>query len=105
MGTTARWASARSAGSSSSRKIFRLRGFAYRVLAEHFRARIQSKVHMLRVNPDARIQRAIVPIIADDETDAGPQLASLLVANPAREGSEDRPGLLALRIELIERLA
>jgi hypothetical protein len=83
----------------------RLRGLAYRVLAEHFRARIQGQVSMLRVNPDARIQRGIVPIIADDPTEAGPQLASLLVANPAREGSEERPGLLDLRIELIERLA
>jgi hypothetical protein len=84
----------------------RLRGLAYRVLAEHFRARIQGRVAMLRVNPDARIQRAVVPLVADDDaTEAGPQLASLLVANPAHEGREDRPGLLALRIELIERLA
>lgn len=76
------------------------RGRAYRVLAEHYRSRISSMVSMLRVNPDARIQRAIVPIVAGD-LDAGPGLASMLAANPAQER---RPGLTSLRLELIERL-
>lgn len=82
----------------------RLRGLAYRVLAEHFRPRVEKRVPMLRIHPDARVQRAIVPIVADDPTDAAPGLASMLIANPAHEGSEPRAGLLELRLELIERL-
>jgi hypothetical protein len=82
----------------------RARAIAYRVLAEHHRAKIMPMLPMLRVNPDARIQRAIVPLLTDDPTDAGPQLASLLAANP-HEGQDERPGLQELRIELIERLA
>lgn len=80
-----------------------LRGLVYRVLAEHARARVAPKVAMLRIHPDARIQRAVVPIIAEeDPTEAGTGLASMLAANPAHE---DRPGLSHLRLELIERLA
>lgn len=80
----------------------RQRGLAYRVLAEHFRPRLAHRVSMLRVNPDARIQRAILPVLADDATEAGPNLASLLASNPSTEG--DRPGLSIMRQEIIERL-
>lgn len=95
----------------------RHRGLAYRVLAEHYKARLAARVSMLRVSPDARIQRAVIPLIAEDPTDAGPQLASLLAANPAFDGraadrraayavgGEHRPGLFALRQELIDRLS
>jgi hypothetical protein len=89
---------------SNARNEARLRGLAYRVVAEHYRSRLASQVHMLRVNPDPRIQRAVIPIIADDPTDAGPNLASMLAANPSDE-EHARPGLLELRIELIERLS
>lgn len=82
-----------------------LRAVAYRVLAEYYPARLEGKVPMLRVNPDARVQRAVVPLIADDPTEAGPGLASMLAANPWHEGGEARAGLRALRLELIERLA
>lgn len=80
----------------------RQRGLAYRVLAEHFRPRLAHRVSMLRVNPDARIQRAILPLLADDATEAGPNLASMLASNPSSEG--DRPGLSIMRQEIIERL-
>lgn len=80
------------------------RASAYRVLSEHYPSRVESLVPMLRVDPDARIQRSIVPALARD-ADAGAAMASLLAANPWHEGRESRPGLLALRLELIERMA
>lgn len=80
----------------------RLRGLALRVLAEHHPTRLEPLVSMLRVHPDARIQRSVVPIVAAVD-DAGPSLASMLAANPATRDAP-RPGLEALRIELIERL-
>jgi len=80
----------------------RLRSLALRVVAEHHPARLADLVSMLRIHPDARIQRAIVPIVARSET-PGPALASMLAANPEVEKTE-REGLSALRIELIERL-
>lgn len=88
----------------STRVDARLRSRAYRVLAEHFKGRLVELVPMMRVDPDARIQRAAIPLIADDPTDAGPNLASLLAANPAFEGKQ-RTGLTELRLELIERLS
>jgi hypothetical protein len=82
----------------------RHRGLAYRVLAEHFRTKLMHKVSLMRVNPDALIQRAILPLLADDPTDYGPNLASMLAANPANEGEAQRPGLSMMRLEIIERL-
>ncbi len=81
----------------------RLRALAYRVLAEYYPATLADRYAMLRVHPDARIQRAVVPVIADvcEPTD----LASMLAANPWNESPAVRPGLPELRIELIERLA
>lgn len=81
------------------------RALAFRVLAEHFPSRIESMIPMLRVHPDARIQRSVIPMVSRADADAGPGLAALLAANPWHEGGEGRPGLLALRLELIERLA
>jgi hypothetical protein len=53
------------------------------------------------VDPDARIQRGILPVVASAAQ--GPaELASMLAANPPLE---ERPGLAELRLELIERLA
>lgn len=83
----------------------RSRGLAFRVLAEHFPSRVEAMVPMLRVHPDARIQRSVIPMVSRRGADAGPELAALLAANPWHEGGEGRPGLLALRLELIERLA
>jgi hypothetical protein len=87
------------------------RGLAYRVLAEHFPQALAPRVSMLRVHPDARLQRAIIPILADEPSEAGPDMASLLAANPWDESlawgpdTPRRPGLLELRVELVERLA
>ena len=80
-----------------------LRALACRVLAEHYPERIAPDVELLRVHPDARLQRAVIPILAAQSPD-GPELASMLYANPRRNGEADRPGLAALRLELIERL-
>lgn len=85
-----------------SRHDARLRSLALRVLAEHFPSRLIPLVSMLRVHPDARIQRAVVPIVASG-SDPGPALASMLAANPATNDGP-RDGTTALRIELIERL-
>jgi hypothetical protein len=87
-----------------SRNEPRRRGLALRVLAEHFPARLKGLLPMLRVHPDARIQRSIVPLLERSE-DPGAELASMLAANP-RDETEDgpRPGVEAMRIELIERL-
>ncbi|MGF1511726.1 MAG: hypothetical protein ACFB9M_19700 [Myxococcota bacterium] len=78
------------------------RALAIRVLAEHFPNRLEPSAPMLRVDPDARIQKAVIPLVAAGP-DAGPSLASMLAANPHFE-SRARPGVEALRIELIERL-
>lgn len=83
----------------------RLRGLSYRVLAEYYPAQIAPHVAMLRVNPDARIQRAVIPYIAESGAEPGPELASMLAANPWNETPNPRPGLAELRVELIERLA
>ncbi len=77
------------------------RGLAYRVLAEHFGATIESRVSMLRVDPDARVQRAAVPLVARSDNPA-PNLAAMLRANPWTD--VERPGLLALRLEIVDRL-
>ncbi|MBK8011491.1 MAG: hypothetical protein IPK13_09080 [Deltaproteobacteria bacterium] len=82
----------------------RRRGLAYRVLAEYYPARIRDRLTMIRVNPDARIQRGIIPAVVPEVGAAG--LASFLAANPwPTNDTPARPGLLELRIELIERLA
>ncbi len=81
------------------------RALALRVLAEHFPAHLEAHIPMIRVDPDARIQRAVVPLLARDAAEAGHDLASLLAANPWEEGGAGRPGLLALRLELVERMA
>ena len=77
------------------------RGLVLRVLSEHFPKELEAQTELLRVHPDARVQRAIVPVVAH-----GPQgnaeLAAMLAANPPEE---HRPGLVELRLELIERLA
>lgn len=78
-----------------------VRGLAYRVLAEHVPNRVADRVSMLRVDPDARIQRAAIPLVFTGPN-PGPNLAALLRANPSTDA--ERPGLLALRLELIERL-
>lgn len=78
------------------------RGLALRVVAEHFPNRLKDLVSMLRIDPDARIQRSVVPLLERSE-DPGAALASMLAANPPDE-MHSRPGLSALRIELIERL-
>lgn len=78
------------------------RAIAYRVTAEFFPTHFAPHLPMLRVDPDARIQRAVVPVIAEWE-DAAPELGAMLAANPSDD--LDRPGLLALRLELIDRLA
>ena len=80
------------------------RALAYRVLAEHFPAHLEAHIPMMRVDPDARIQRAVIPLLDRDTADSGPDLGSLLAANPWEE-RDGRTGLLALRLELIERLA
>lgn len=87
----------------SEKTAARLRALAYRVLAEHFPKEVAKDVPMLRVHPDARIQRAVVPLVA-----AGPNqaedLASMLAANPWQGDEMRRPGLEALRLELIDRI-
>lgn len=80
------------------------RALIYRVLAEYYPSKLDSQVSMLRVHPDARIQRTIAPLLAASPN-PGPNLAVMLAANPWPQKHEDaRPGLLDLRIELIERL-
>jgi len=78
------------------------RGQALRILAEHYPKSMDSLVPMLRIHPDARIQRAVLPLVAA-EPDPGPSLAAMLAANPIEE-EQSRPGLAELRIELIEHL-
>lgn len=86
---------------SSSREDARWRGLVLRVLAEHYPAEVAEQANLLRVDPDARLQRAVLPVVA--AAAQGPaELAAMLGANPANEG---RPGLPELRLELIERLA
>lgn len=79
----------------------RWRGLALRILAEHKPDAIRDRSMLLRVNPDARLQRAAIPLVADSPQGTM-ELASMLAANPRTEA---RPGLDALRLELIERLA
>jgi len=62
-------------------------------------------VPMLRVDPDPRVQRAVIPLLADDVAEAGPALASLLSANPWSDRADLRPGLLELRLEILDHLA
>ncbi|MEM6862315.1 MAG: hypothetical protein AAF627_16400 [Myxococcota bacterium] len=78
------------------------RGQVLRILAEHHPRLMDAHVPMLRIHPDARVQRSIVPLVAA-EPDPGPSLAAMLAANPLNE-EEPRPGLAELRIELIEHL-
>ncbi len=80
-----------------------LRALAYRVLAEHFPQRLSTEVSMLRVHPDARIQRAVVPMIAQGP-DQAENVASMLAANPWQDRETERPGLLKLRLELIDHV-
>ncbi len=82
----------------------RSRGRAYRVLTEYDPARVADRVPMLRVDPDAHIQRAAIPVLLEDEAELGPALASFLAANPWTD-LVTRPGLAELRMELIEALA
>lgn len=77
------------------------RGLAFRVLAEHFPAKLEPFVTLLRVDPDARVQRAVVPLVAKSDNPA-PNLAAMLRANPWTD--RERPGLAALRLELIDLL-
>ena len=81
------------------------RGLAFRVLAEYQPALIEELVPMLRVDPDARVQRSVIPLLAEQGTEAGPALASLLAANPWSDRIEARPGLAELRLEIIESLS
>ena len=83
----------------------RQRALAYRVLAEHFPKVLEPHTAMLRVDPDARIQWAAVPLVARQSHDPGPALAALLAANPAVGPDQSRPGLDGLRLDLIEWLA
>lgn len=81
----------------------RFRALAYRVLAEHFPKRLDEEVSMLRVHPDARIQRAVVPLVAQGP-DQAENVASMLAANPWQGRETGRPGLLKLRLELIDHV-
>ncbi len=81
----------------------RRRAWAYRILAEYFPEQIEARVPMLRINPDARIQRAVLPCLARDVADAGAALGSLLAANPWSD--HPRPGMLELRLEIIDLLS
>ena len=76
------------------------RGLVLRVLAEHYPEDIAGQSAMLRVDPDARIQRGVLPVVAQAAQGTA-ELAAMLAANPAHE---DRPGLAELRLELIEWL-
>ena len=78
------------------------RGQVLRILAEHHPLTMDRLVPMLRIHPDARIQRSVLPLLAA-EPDPGPSLAAMLAANPLDE-EEFRPGVAELRIELIEHL-
>ena len=90
--------------SNNKKNDGRLRGYGFRVLSEYYPQYIAESVALLRVNPDARIQRSIIPILATDQN-SGPQLASLLSANPRSHRDTNRPGLDELRLELIEHLS
>lgn len=77
------------------------RAHILRVLAEHYPDALRGPSALLRVDPDARLQRSMIPMVA-----AAPQgtaeMAAMLAANPA---AENREGLAELRLELMERLA
>lgn len=77
------------------------RALVFRVLAEHYPSHIADREALLRVDPDARIQRSSLPLVAARRNPA-PNFAAILRANPWAD--HERPGLLALRLELIERL-
>lgn len=79
----------------------RLRGLVLRVLSEHHPTEVRQRSLLLRAHPDARIQRAVVPLVAA-AAQGSAELAAMLAANPRHER---RPGLAQLRLELIERLA
>ena len=83
----------------------RRRALAYRILAEHYPRLLWPALQMLRVHPDARIQRAAVALIARHAEEPGPSLAALLAANPLVGPDSARPGLEALRLDIIEWLA
>lgn len=85
----------------NEREDTRWRSLVLRVLAEHHPAMIEDASPMLRAYPDARIQRAVVPLVANAPQGSA-ELAAMLAANPR---TEPRAGLLELRLELIERLA
>lgn len=87
--------------SEDAREELGRRGRVLRVLSEHFPARLDPRSNLLRVHPDARIQRAVVPLVADAPQGSA-ELAAMLAANPAGEARE---GLAELRLELMERLA
>ncbi len=89
---------------NDTRHPTRQRALAYRVLAEHFPKHLAEKTPMLRVDPDARIQRAAVPLVARQPHDPGPALAAMLAANPLDSADRQRPGLAALRLDIIEWL-
>lgn len=81
-----------------------LRGHAYRVLCEYYPKIMENKLAMLRINPDARIQRSIIPLLVSDQN-AGPKLASLLAANPRSRMDCERSGLDEMRLEIIDCLS
>ncbi len=76
------------------------RGLVLRILAEHYPEEITEQSSLLRVDPDARIQRGVIPVVARAAQGTA-ELAAMLAANPS---SELRPGLAELRLELIELL-
>lgn len=86
---------------SSEEEDPKWRGLVYRVLAEHHPEQLQGQSTLLRIHPDARIQRAVLPVIAAEDQGTA-DLAAMLAANPSHE---TRPGLPELRLELLERLA
>lgn len=80
------------------------RAHAFRVVAEHFPQELQPMLAKLRVDPDARIQRAAIPVIAKTSHAPAKSLAAMLAANPNRAPDAPRPEVEALRLEVIEQL-
>lgn len=78
------------------------RALALRILSEFDPARVAPRRIWLRTHPDARVQRAAIPLARQD-ADPAPHLASLLAANPWLKPPA-RPGLLELRLEIIDAL-
>lgn len=81
------------------------RAIVFRVLAEHYPKKLEDRLPMLRVDPDARIQRTAIPLVAAQSNEPAQALASMLAANPVRPPDGRRPGDEALRLELIEEIA